>query len=192
LDLPGKVGTISVALMNLARVPGQISIGYISDRLGARVLIIAMAGASGLSVMTGWGLARDTGGILGFAIAFGGFAGSYTALFPRCVAAAAEIVHVELTEKIYLHHLSFVAPVRMMNSADFNLEDDPHLHMMLYALFSFARGIGSIASGPLSTALLGHSTAVEMGSKGWGGLILWTGIVLLGSGVGAGYRSAKA
>lgn len=69
--------------MNLARVPGQVIIGHASDKLGARMLIVFMAFASGLTVMTGWGLARDTGGVLAFAIAFGLFAGSYTALFPK-------------------------------------------------------------------------------------------------------------
>lgn len=83
LKLPNSVGTLSVALMNLARVPGQVIIGHASDKLGARLLIVFMALASGLTVMTGWGLAHDTGGVLGFAIAFGLFAGSYTALFPK-------------------------------------------------------------------------------------------------------------
>lgn len=83
LKLPNSVGTLSVALMNLARVPGQVLIGHASDKLGARLLIVFMALASGLTVMTGWGLAHDTGGVLCFAIAFGLFAGSYTALFPK-------------------------------------------------------------------------------------------------------------
>ena len=61
--------------MNLARVPGQVVIGYASDKIGLRKLIITMSGLSALSVLTGWGLAHDTGGILGFAFAFGGFAG---------------------------------------------------------------------------------------------------------------------
>lgn len=75
LQLSSNIGTISVALMNLARVPGQVVIGYASDKMGARTLILGMAAASTVSVYAGWGAATDTGGLLGFSLAFGGFAG---------------------------------------------------------------------------------------------------------------------
>jgi sugar phosphate permease len=61
--------------MNLARVPGQVLIGYASDRMEARSLILIMAAASTISVYAGWGAATNTGGLLGFSLAFGGFAG---------------------------------------------------------------------------------------------------------------------
>ena len=72
--------------MNLARVPGQIVLGHVSDHLGSRILTLGLALVSVVTVLTGWGLAKDTTGIIGFSIAFGGFAGSYTALFPRLVS----------------------------------------------------------------------------------------------------------
>jgi hypothetical protein len=75
LHLSPDIGTISIALMNLARVPGQVLIGYASDRMGARTLILGMAAASTISVYAGWGAATNTGGLLGFSLAFGGFAG---------------------------------------------------------------------------------------------------------------------
>lgn len=61
--------------MNLARVPGQVLIGYASDRMGPRKMILALAAISALTVYAGWGSATNTGGVLAFAIAFGGFAG---------------------------------------------------------------------------------------------------------------------
>lgn len=75
LHLPRSVGTLSIALMNLARVPGQIVIGYASDKVSARRLIIGMCIASAVTVFAGWGLAIDVGGVLGFSIVFGAFAG---------------------------------------------------------------------------------------------------------------------
>jgi len=75
LYLPSVTCTLSIALMNLARVPGQALIGYASDRIGPRKLVLAMAVVSTVSVFAGWGTATTTGGILGFSLLFWGFAG---------------------------------------------------------------------------------------------------------------------
>jgi MFS family permease len=72
--------------MNLARVPGQIMLGYMSDKLSARPLILLVCVCSSVTTFS-WGAADTTPGILLFAIAFGGVAGSYTALFPRFISA---------------------------------------------------------------------------------------------------------
>jgi MFS family permease len=61
--------------MSFARVPGQVLIGYASDRVGPRKMILGVAGISALSVYAGWGSATNTGGLLAFALVFGGFAG---------------------------------------------------------------------------------------------------------------------
>ena len=72
------------------------------------------------------------------------------------------------------------------------VDDDPGLTAIIYAMFFFARGIGSIASGPLSSALLSVSSgSVHLGTAGWGALILWTGAGMIASGVGAGYKGLK-
>jgi len=72
--------------------------------------------------------------------------------------------------------------------------DDPNLPPLLYALFSFARGLGSIASGPLFSALLSsgglHGTG-GYGVKRYGALILWTGAGMVLSGSGARYKGFK-
>nr|XP_019042357.1 hypothetical protein I302_08960 [Kwoniella bestiolae CBS 10118]OCF21287.1 hypothetical protein I302_08960 [Kwoniella bestiolae CBS 10118] len=164
LSLSPTIGTLSIALMNLARVPGQVIIGHLADKISPRKLILLMALASGISVFAGWGAARDVGGLVGFSLAFGAFAGSYTALFSRFIA--------------------------ILN------RDDPHLPAILYSLFFLARGIGSIASGPLSSALMSHTSSLD-GAKGgygvgeYGVLIIWTGVGMVMSGVGAGYKSLK-
>ncbi|KAK8869677.1 hypothetical protein IAR55_000245 [Kwoniella newhampshirensis] len=163
LSLSPTIGTLSVALMNLARVPGQVIFGHLSDKLGPRRLILAMAAVSATTVFGGWGAATNTGGVIGFSLAFGACAGSYTAQFPRFISIITQ--------------------------------DDPHLPAILWALFSLARGLGSIASGPLSSALI--STDSMGGAKGgygvggFGVLIIWTGAALVMSGVAAGYKGFK-
>lgn len=74
--------------MNLARIPGQIFFGHLSDKVSARKLIIIMAVASSVSVYAIWGsvaavhgeiMSEPTGsgtaGLLVFSIVFGAFAG---------------------------------------------------------------------------------------------------------------------
>ncbi|WVQ78389.1 hypothetical protein IAT38_000475 [Cryptococcus sp. DSM 104549] len=163
LSLSPTLGTLSVALMNLARVPGQVVLGYLSDNLGLRKLIVGIAAASALSVFAGWGAATSTGGLVAFSLAFGAVAGSFTALFPRLISV--------------INH------------------DDPHLPPILYALFSLARGLGSICSGFIAAGLISANSL--SGSKGgygvgeFGVLIIWTGVVLVASGCGAGYKGFK-
>lgn len=73
-------------------------------------------------------------------------------------------------------------------------KDDPNLSPLLYALFSFARGLGSIVSGPLSSALLSGGTMHAKGGygvEGYGALIIWTGAVMAASALGAGYKGLK-
>jgi hypothetical protein len=73
---------------------------------------------------------------------------------------------------------------------------DPNLRPILYALFSFARGLGNILSGPVSTRLLATNSTLGKakggyGVEGYGGLIVFTGGMLLASGVGAGFKKLK-
>ncbi|KAK9899406.1 MFS general substrate transporter [Cystobasidium minutum MCA 4210] len=71
--------------------------------------------------------------------------------------------------------------------------DDPLLPPVIFSVFAFARGIGSILSGPISTALLkkgglGHA-AFGYGVGDYGGLLIWTGsVIALGSVAGVSYR----
>lgn len=105
--------------MNLARIPGQIFFGHLSDKVSARKLIIIMALVSSVSVYAIWGsvaavhggiLSESSGsgtaGLLVFSMVFGAFAGrsvdvlcvtvllsqyfvSYTALFPKFISIVA-------------------------------------------------------------------------------------------------------
>lgn len=79
--------------------------------------------------------------------------------------------------------------------ADNDKVDDPNLPPILYALFSFARGIGSVVSGPVSSALLtpkGMTSAKGgYGVDTYGALIIFTGAAMALSGVGAVYKGVK-
>lgn len=130
---------------------------------------------------------------------------SYTALFPKFISIVAG-------ESRYHPHLPWTSICTLSTG------NDPDLPQILYAFFSFARGVGraiarslplrsslklslslsgNIASGPISTALLNTRSALSgtakaaYGVQGYGALIIFTGGALLASGVGAGYKGIK-
>ncbi|KAL7424087.1 hypothetical protein Q5752_001672 [Cryptotrichosporon argae] len=194
LSLPVSSGTLSVSLLSLARVPAQLVLGHLSDVLPTRPLVLALAASSAAAVFLGWGLAVDTPGVLCFALVFGACAGSYTALFPRFISAvvageerararAKRATRAEAGDG----RTTATGPAEAEAADTAAAAADPALPSLLYALFSFARGIGSVASGPVSSALLRtHVDASRgYGVHGYGAVILWTGVALLGSGVGA-------
>jgi hypothetical protein len=65
--------------VNLARIPGQVIIGHLSDLVDPRRLILAMAGLSAASVYAFWGRADGEPLLLVFSLLFGAFAGRQVA-----------------------------------------------------------------------------------------------------------------
>ncbi|WWC89903.1 uncharacterized protein L201_004832 [Kwoniella dendrophila CBS 6074] len=163
LSLSPTMGTLSIAMMNTARVPGQVFLGYLADKLGARKSIIAMALASGISVFAGWGAAKNAGGLIAFSVAFGVFAGSYTALLS-----------------------SFT---KVLNHDDPHL---PAILYALFYLARGIGSIisGPISSSLMSSTSLSNAEG-GYGVQSFGVLILWTGAGMVMSGIGAGYKTFK-
>ena len=75
-------GALLLALMAVSQVVGQTSFGYLSDR---RVSINVLAGCSSVvaavAVYACWGLARNFGVLVAFALVYGFFGAGYTALW---------------------------------------------------------------------------------------------------------------
>ncbi|KAJ7665697.1 major facilitator superfamily domain-containing protein [Mycena rosella] len=72
--------------------------------------------------------------------------------------------------------------------------DDPRMSSLVLTVFIGGRGVGNVASGPVSTALmcrwaLTDKTPFGYGLNGYGPLILFTGSMLLLSTAGVTYRS---
>ncbi|KAJ7475407.1 MFS general substrate transporter [Mycena galericulata] len=71
--------------------------------------------------------------------------------------------------------------------------DDPHMSSIVLTVFIGGRGVGNVASGPVSTAILRqwaltNKTPFAYGLKDYGPLILFTGLMLLLSAAGILYR----
>ncbi|KAJ7091979.1 MFS general substrate transporter [Mycena belliarum] len=72
--------------------------------------------------------------------------------------------------------------------------DDPHMSSLVLTVFIGGRGVGNVASGPISTAILRRwaltdRTPYAYGLNGYGPLILFTGLTSLLTTAGITYRS---
>lgn len=118
-----------MSLINVASVPGVVFLSSMSDRFSVYSMILISSLGSTLAVFLLWGLSSSSAGlIVAFALCYGFFAGSFTATF----AGAAQ-------------ELRRVTPGGHRGNAEIG---------SIFGLLSMARGIGNIACGPLSEALL--------------------------------------
>ena len=86
----------------------------------------------------------------------------------------------------HIHHspcASLVLPINERSPSG----DDPFAPATVFAIFAFLRGIGNIASGPVSDALLRsdilRGAAGSFGFKNYGCLLLWTAGTIFSGGL---------
>jgi MFS family permease len=128
LGLSSTRGSLIVAVLNTASVPGVIVFSALSDRMHVSNVILLSTLGSAMSVFLLWGLSsRSTAQplLLIFAIAYGFFAGGFTA-----------------TGAGMVRELRRVAPTGTTDIGS------------VFGLWSAGRGFGNVICGPLSEALL--------------------------------------
>ncbi|KAK0232825.1 MFS general substrate transporter [Armillaria fumosa] len=156
-----SAGTWALSLMNGTSAPGSIFLGYLSDRFDLRISIFLSALGSSFAVLCIWGFTTQLATLLVFAAVYGFLAPSWSALWTKFASTVGG--------------------------------DDPHLSSMLMCIFIAGRGVGNALAAPISSGLL-HPWALTGKSeypyalKGYGPLILFTGITLLSSMIGVVYR----
>ncbi|KAJ9630011.1 hypothetical protein H2204_008815 [Knufia peltigerae] len=148
------LGSFLVSLLNIAQVPGVMFLSMLSDRVSVYTILLISSLGSTLSVFLLWGLSGSSTGLLvAFALCYGAFAGGFTAVY----AGAAK-------------ELRRVTPGGETGRAD--------LGSML-GLLGGGRGIGNVACGPVSEALLRHRTGWKEVAGGYygsfGPLIIFAG-----------------
>lgn len=159
----GKIAqALTVSILNTASVIGAIIAGILTDHLHiATVIMLLTIGTCG-SVVLVWGLAAqiNLGWTLTFCVLYGLTAGGYSSTW----SGFARQSNVEL---------------RRMGK-----RDEPVVGLM-YGTLLAGRGIGSVASGPISEKLLGkHGEGFGGYGTAFGGLIIFTGVTALLGGVG--------
>ncbi len=148
---------LTILLVNVASVFGCITMGLLVDRLHVTTCLFVSAVGATVGTFLFWGLAESLPLLYVFCIIQGIFAGSYTSAWPGIV--------------------------RHITDASNDSRVDP---TMVFAWLAAGRGIGNVASGPLSEALIKGmpwqgSAAAGYGS-GYGTLIIFTGVTAFVSG----------
>ncbi|THU81514.1 MFS general substrate transporter [Dendrothele bispora CBS 962.96] len=160
VNMSSTAGTLAVSLMNGASAPGLVFLGWLSDTNVSQSILISSLSSS-LSVFFLWGFTGGLGPLLAFACVYGFMALSWSAMWPRFVSAAAI--------------------------------DDPIQISNVMGLLVFGKGIAGVLSAPVASGLLHpwyftNKTAFAYGVQGYGPLIVFTGVSLLGGSLGSAFR----
>lgn len=135
------IATTSVSLLNVGTLLGSIAGGILTDRWSTKGVIIVSALASMSGAALLWGFSASSALILIFGLTHGFFTGCMTASWPGVIG--------EIVER------------------DTTLTAEPS---MIFALFIAGRGIGNVASGPLSQSLLHLPILSRALSYGYGSM----------------------
>lgn len=162
IGLSNQASSLTVSLVNAAAVVGVIAIGALVDRVHVTTAImIASVGATAACLLV-WGLSTTMVPLYIFAIMYGAFAGGYTAAWPGIAATIRERCRDEYG-------------VSRVDTG------------MVLALFAAGKGIGSVASGPLSERLLqADEWRGQVGGAygtGYGSLVVWSGLTMFLGGI---------
>ncbi|KAK5051019.1 hypothetical protein LTR84_003578 [Exophiala bonariae] len=154
------VATTSVSLLNVGTLLGSIAGGTLTDRFSPRGIIIVSALGSTSGAALLWGFSASSALLCCFGFTHGFFTGCMTASWPGVIG---EIVERDTT-----------------HTSDSSL---------VFALFVAGRGIGNVASGPLSQSLL-HlpmlTSAFKFGyGSQYGPMIIFSAITMAAGGLGA-------
>jgi len=154
------VATTSVSLLNVGTLLGSVAGGALTDRWSPKKVITVSALASMSGAALLWGFSASSPLLVFFGLNHGFFMGCTTATWPGVIG--------EIVER------------------DTTLTAEPS---MIFGLFVAGRGIGNVASGPLSQSLL-HlpilSRALSYGyGTMYGSMILFSACTMAAGGLGA-------
>ena len=154
------VATTSVSLLNVGTLFGSIAGGLLVDRSTLKGVIIVSALASTSGAALLWGFSTSPVLILSFGFTHGFSTGCMTACWPGVIG--------EIVER------------------DTTLTSEPSL---IFALFVAGRGVGNVASGPLSQSLLHLPILTKSFTYGYGSvygpMILFSASTMAAVGLGA-------
>lgn len=84
LGLAGTMGALVLAANNLASVMGQVSFGYLCDRINnVLILVFVSSFTSSVAAFSLWGLAHSLGALLAFSLIYGWFAGAFPVFWQK-------------------------------------------------------------------------------------------------------------
>lgn len=98
LGLSSKIGALLVALLSIGQMIGQTGFGLWSDKGGSlKILMMVCTLVPATMTLTMWGLARSTGPLVVFSLAYGIFAFPFVVLFARMATSLSDDPQTTLT-----------------------------------------------------------------------------------------------
>jgi MFS family permease len=163
---------MSVLLLNVASVFGCVAMGGLIDRMHVTTCIFICSVGAAIGTFLIWGFSTTLPVLCVFCVLYGFFAGSYTSTWSGVMHDVAKNAGREGDSS------------ESQDSHNSGSTVDP---TMVLAFLSAGRGIGNVASGPLSEALIANmpwrGQAAGGYGSGYGGLIVFTGVTaILGGG----------
>jgi MFS family permease len=150
------LSALTVLLVNIAATIGSVVMGWMTDRLPVTTCLVLSGIGASVAVLVLWGLTSTLAGVYAFCVAYGLFAGCYTSIWPGIMREIA-------------------------NPGD--SEEDTHAYVdqsLVFGWLCAGRGIGNVASGPLSDVLIQSrpwlGQAMGGYGSGYGSLIVYTGV----------------
>lgn len=157
----GLLSTLTVILTNISATSGCVIMGFLTDKFHVTTCMIISAVGTAASVLLVWGLSPSLPVLYVFCVLYGLFAGGWTCVYPGVMKDVSQ------------RH----------ENAGYDYADPT----MVIGYLLFARGVGNIVSGSLSTALLGgmpwKGQATAGYGSGYGRLIIYSGLTGLASGM---------
>ncbi|KAK3357611.1 major facilitator superfamily domain-containing protein [Lasiosphaeria hispida] len=154
---------LTVLLVNVASVFGCVAMGSLIDRLHVTTCILVSTAGATLGTFLLWGFSSSLPVLYVFCVVYGLFAGSFTSAWPGIMR--------EITRR---EGGRAGAGDEHGNSAD---------PSMVFAFLALGRGVGNVASGPLSEVLVKglpwQGEAFSGYGSGYGSLIAFTGATAL-------------
>ncbi|KAF4441836.1 hypothetical protein F53441_11921 [Fusarium austroafricanum] len=160
LQTSSFLSTATIMIFNASMAVGVVFMGFMMDRWHITTCILISTVGAVLSTFFLWGFSSQLAILYLFCIFYGLFAGAYGTTF---AGMSPQIVSTSASEE---------------DSVSF----DPAL---VTGFLIAGRGIGNLASGPLSEALFKTShiqSSATWGLGGYGSVILFTGLTALGGG----------
>ncbi|GAP87174.1 putative MFS general substrate transporter [Rosellinia necatrix] len=173
--LTSTQGALLVSLLNIAQAFGQPLQGAIADTKASfyTSLLISTLGGSASCLLI-WPFARKFWSLIVFAVLFGLFVPGFAVLRPRFAAAV-----IGKDERPPIQQSSCEGAEEVKAEADVAKQRNKSL--LIFGIFTAARGIAVVAAGFVSVALV-HEDSEDLSGYGlgtrWRGLILYTGITL--------------
>lgn len=176
--------SLCILILNTSAVVGCVGIGWLIDRFHVTTCVLVSAVGVTLGTFLLWGFTESLAMLYVYCVSYGLFAGSFSTTWTGVMRefAGKDKLSAPSTSS---SDAESPMPMELPDPDDsFPEAVDP---VMVFVLLAAGRGFGNLIAGPLSQpiyeAMLWRGEAGFAYGSGYGGLIIFTGVTAMGSGL---------